>query len=255
MSPPETIKFEPSRLTLPDGASIAYHAMRGKSPGVLFLSGFKSDMTGTKASALAAWCAVQGRAFLRFDYLGHGRSSGIFTDGTIGTWRDNALAVLDRLTEGPQVLVGSSLGGWLMTLVALARPDRVAGLVGIAAAPDFTEDLMWAAFDEKTRAQLVQTGRIDLASDYEPESYPITLRLIEEARRHLLLRGPIELRRPVRLLHGMADKEVPWQTSIKLACQIDGGDVVVLLIMDGEHRLSRPSELERLCAVIAELAR
>jgi len=237
------------------GASIAYHAMRGKSPGVLFLSGFKSDMTGTKASALAAWCAVQGRAFLRFDYLGHGRSSGTFTDGTIGTWRDNALAVLDRLTEGPQVLVGSSLGGWLMTLVALARPDRVAGLVGIAAAPDFTEDLMWAAFDEKTRAQLVHTGRIDLPSDYEPESYPITLRLIEEARRHLLLRGPIELRRPVRLLHGMADKEVPWQTSIKLASQIDGGDVVVLLIKDGEHRLSRPSDLERLCAVIAELAR
>jgi pimeloyl-ACP methyl ester carboxylesterase len=251
----------PRTLARPDGSTIAYHrhapgpdaAARGW-PGVIFLGGFASDMGGTKATALDAFCAERGQGFLRFDYLGHGQSSGDFRDGTIGRWLQDALAVIDHLTEGPQLLVGSSMGGWIGLLAARARPQRVAGLIGIAAAPDFTEDLMWNAVDEEDRERLQRDGIIDQTSRYGPTPYPITLRLIEDGRRHLLLREPIAVNRPVRLLHGMADPDVPWRTSLAVAERLASQDVAVTLIKDGDHRLSRAADLDRLFAAVAELS-
>ena len=193
----------PSFLRRAGREAIAYRTVEGKPPGVMFLGGFMSDMTGTKATALEAHCRGAGRAFVRFDYSGHGESGGAFRDGTIGAWRDDALAVLDGVARGPQVLVGSSMGGWVMLLVALARPERVAGLVGIAAAPDFTEDLIWSTLDDETRQRLTETGAIELPCDYDDDPYPITMGLIEEARSHLLLHAPIPLDCPIHLLQGM----------------------------------------------------
>ena len=169
-----------------------------------------SDMTGTKAQALDRFCAARGQAFLRFDYFGHGASSGAFKDATVGRWKADALAVLDDLTEGPQVLVGSSLGGWIMLLAALARPQRVRALVGIAAAPDATEDLMWAELGTEQRAALLRDGFLRLPSEYDPAGYIYTRALIEEGRQHLVMRTLIPLACPVRLLHGMRDPDVPW---------------------------------------------
>ncbi len=242
-----------SRLARPDGNTIAYHAMPGCSPGVLFLGGFKSDMSGAKAIALEAACHAEKRAFIRFDYFGHGESSGQFVDGTIGRWRDDAIAVLDALTDGPQVVVGSSMGGWIMLLLAQARPDRVHGLVGVASAPDFTEDLLWHAFDAETRSALARDGIVSVPSDYEDDPYPISQTLIEEGRVHLVLRSPIELRCPVRLIHGMADTAVPWDTSRKLAETLSGDDIELTLVKNGGHRLSEPADLERLCREVANL--
>jgi pimeloyl-ACP methyl ester carboxylesterase len=246
-------------LTLPDGGRIAYRRLAARSgdgrPGIVFLSGFASDMTGTKGTALAAWAEARGQALLRFDYSGHGQSSGAFRDGTIGRWTDDALAAIDRLTAGPQILVGSSMGGWIMLLAALARPDRIAGLVGIAAAPDFTEDLMWAKMSAETRARLLADGVIEQPSQYQDAPLEIPRALIEDGRRHLVLRGPIAIRWPVRLLHGMADPDVPWQTSLRLTERLGGGDVTVTLIKDGDHRLSREEDLERTFAAVAEISR
>ena len=245
----------PEYLPLPDGARLAYRRLVGDGPGIVFLSGFASDMTGTKGAALSDWAQACGRALLRFDYAGHGQSSGAFRDGTIGRWTAGALAVLDRLTTGPQILVGSSMGGWIMLLAALARPDRVAGLIGIAAAPDFTEDLMWAAMPRETRDRLLADGVIREPSQYQEAPLEITRALIEDGRRHLLLRGPIDIRCPVRLLHGMADPDVPWETSARLADQLASTDVTVTLIKDGDHRLSREEDLARIFDAIAELSR
>ncbi len=245
-------------LTLPDGTRLAYRWLAaragGARPGIVFLSGFASDMTGTKGTALAAWARERGQALLRFDYSGHGRSSGAFRDGTIGRWTADALAAIDRLTEGPQLVVGSSMGGWIMLLAALARRERVAGLVGIAAAPDFTEELMWAKMPAETRARLLADGVIELPSQYQDAPLEIGRALIEDGRRHLLLRAPIDIGRPVRLLHGMADPDVPWQTSARLTERLAGDDVTLTLIKDGDHRLSREEDLDRLFAVIAELS-
>lgn len=243
----------PGILTRPDGATIAYNRLAGRVPGVVFLGGFRSDMTGTKAMALEGFCRRRGQAFLRFDYRGHGASSGRFEDGTIGAWADDALLCFDRLTQGPQVLVGSSMGGWIMLLVARARLARVHGLVGIAAAPDFTEDLMWDAFMPEERARLQRDGVIEQTSDYSTEPHHITLRLIEDGRRHLLLRAPIPIDCPVRLLHGINDADVPWETSTRLAQNLEGPDVTVLLIKGGDHRLSSEPDLARLCATVGEL--
>lgn len=243
----------PSILTRPDGATIAYHRLDGRAPGVVFLGGFRSDMTGTKAMALEAYCRRHGQAFLRFDYRGHGASSGRFEDGTIGAWADDALLCFDRLTHGPQLLVGSSMGGWIMLLVARARLARIHGLVGIAAAPDFTEDLMWDAFMPDERARLLRDGVIEQPSDYGPEPHRITLGLIEDGRRHLLLRAPIAIDRPVRLLHGIEDADVPWETSMRLARQMTSRDVTVTLVKSGDHRLSSEADLARLCATVQEL--
>lgn len=233
------------------GATIAYRRIAGKAPGIVFLGGFRSDMTGVKAAALDDLCRRTGRAFVRFDYFGHGASSGAFTDGTIGRWADDAVAVLDELTAGPQVLVGSSMGGWIMLLAALRRPERVAALVGIAAAPDFTEDLMWARYDAKARAELAETGIRREPSAYDDQPYPITLRLIEEARGHLLLRGPIPIRCPVRLLHGMRDPDVPWETALRLAERLATDDVEIHLVRDGDHRLSRDADTVRLQTTVS----
>jgi pimeloyl-ACP methyl ester carboxylesterase len=211
-------------------------------------------MGGTKATALDAFCTERGQGFLRFDYLGHGQSSGDFRDGTIGRWLQDALAVIDHLTEGPQLLVGSSMGSWIALLAARARPQRVAGLIGIAAAPDFTEDLMWKAVDEEDRERLRRDGVIDQTSRYGPTPYPITLRLIEDGRSHLLLREPIAVNRPVRLLHGMADPDVPWRTALAIAERLTSQDVVVTLIKDGDHRLSRAEDLDRLFDAVAEMS-
>lgn len=243
-----------NRLQREDGASIAYEHSPGKGPGVVFLCGFKSDMTGDKALALEGFCRRRGQAYLRFDYTGHGASSGAFTDGTIGAWTADAVFVLDRLTEGRQILVGSSMGGGLMVLVALARPERIAGLLGISSAPDFTEELIWNGLEAEMRERLHADGVIHQVTDYGEEPTPITRALIEDGRRHLVLDKPIGLTCPVRLLHGMADTDVPWRLSVKLARKLAAADVVVTLIKDAEHRLSRAGDIERILEAVAELS-
>lgn len=231
---------------------LAYRAIDGKGPGVVFLGGFHSDMTGSKAAYLAEWCAARGRAFLRFDYSGHGVSGGRFDAGTIGRWAEDAAAVLTALTEGPQILVGSSMGGWIALLLALRHPGRVAGLIGIAAAPDFTEELMWAQFPAEIRARIERDGAWTRPSAYG-DGYPITRALIEDGRNHLLLNGPIALDMPVRLLHGQDDPDVPWQHSLRLAERLAGTDVEVTLIKDGDHRLSRSQDLSLLGRTLGAL--
>ncbi|MGE5145710.1 MAG: alpha/beta hydrolase [Candidatus Eiseniibacteriota bacterium] len=244
-----------SIVTRGDGSTIAYHLTPGAGPGVVFLTGFRSDMTGGKALALESACRACGRAYLRFDYTGHGASSGDFADGTIGKWTDDAVFAIERLTEGPQVLVGSSMGGWIMLLAARRLGPRVAGLVGIAAAPDFTEDLIWQNADAATRAVLKRDGVWHERSAYDPAPTPITMRLIEEGRRHLLLRGPIALACPVRLIHGMRDPDVPWQTSLRLAECLASRDVEITLVKDGDHRLSTDQDLDRLAHIVDALCR
>ncbi|MGQ9370935.1 alpha/beta hydrolase family protein [Azospirillum sp. ST 5-10] len=234
-------------------ATIAYRHTPGRSPGVMFLGGFMSDMTGTKARALEAWAVARGLAFTRFDYRGHGASSGRFEDGTVGAWADDAVAVLDAATRGPQVLVGSSMGGWMMLLAARRRPQRVAGLVGIASAPDFTEDLIWGRLDAATREVILREGRWFRPSQYFGEPKPVTRALIEEGRDHLLLRGPIPFAGPVRLLHGLRDEDVPWQTSVRLAEALTTADVRLTLVKDGDHRLSRDADLALIAATVGEL--
>ncbi len=249
----------PGTLSRPDGATIAYHKSAGektgkRGPGLVFLGGFMSDMTGTKAMALEARARARGQSFLRFDYLGHGASSGRFEDGTIGRWADDATAVLDEVCEGPQILVGSSMGGWIMLLVALARPGRVAGLVGVAAAPDFTETLMWRNFKPEIRAALERDGVYHEPSDYGEEPYAITMDLIVEGRKHLLMDRSIPITCPVRLIHGTADPDVPWKLSLELMEQLESADVEVTLVKGGGHRLSEPEDLERLNRAVAGLS-
>jgi pimeloyl-ACP methyl ester carboxylesterase len=219
----------------------------------VFLGGFRSDMTGTKALFLDEYCRRHGRAFVRFDYFGHGASSGDFATGTIGRWAEDAVAILDRLTEGPQILIGSSMGGWIMLLAALARPQRIHALIGIAAAPDFTEDLFWARLDAAQEKEFREQGIITLPSDYDPAGYTYRINLFEEARRHLVMRREIALDCPVRLLHGMRDQSVPWPTSVKLAERLRSRDVTVILVKDGDHRLSTEPDLARLAATLDEL--
>jgi pimeloyl-ACP methyl ester carboxylesterase len=249
----------PAIITRSDGATIAYHRTPAREPGdprpgLIFLGGFMSDMTGTKAMALEAFARDRGQAFLRFDYQGHGASSGDFAEGTIGRWAEDAVTVLDEASEGPQILIGSSMGGWIMLLAALARPERVAGLVGIAAAPDFTEDLMWQRYPPEVRETLAREGVYHEPSDYGEEPYPITLGLIEEGRRHLLLREAIALACPVRLLQGMKDEAVPWETALRLAEALQGDDVEVTLVKDADHRLSEPADLKRLASTVRRLS-
>lgn len=231
---------------------LAWRAVDGTGPTAVWLGGFRSDMTGTKAEALAGWAEASGRAFLRFDYSGHGESTGEFAQGTIGRWRDDALAVIDGLTAGPLVLVGSSMGGWIASLAALARPERLAGLVLIAPAPDFTETLMWAAFGEAQRRAVMDQGVWRQPSEFG-ESYPITRELIEDGRRWLLLPGPVPITAPVRVLQGGADTEVPWRHALAFAEALVGQDVVFSLIKDGDHRLPRPEDVARLMAAVEEL--
>ncbi len=242
------------RLQRPDGNSVAYAKTEGRAPTVVFLGGFRSDMTGTKAVALEDWARRTGRAFLRFDYLGHGQSSGRFEDGTIGRWLDDSLAVLDQLTAGPLVLVGSSMGGWLSLLVARARPQRLAGLVLIAAAPDFTERMLLKGLSAQDRIALERDGRLERPSQYSPEPSVFTWKLIEEGRNHLLLDKKLTLPCPVHLLHGQSDPDVPWEYSLQIAQHLDAPEVITTLIKGGDHRLSTPADIARLIATVEEVS-
>ncbi len=210
-------------------------------------------MQGGKALALEVWCRDAGRAFLRFDYTGHGQSSGNFEDGTIGQWSEDAIEAVTQLTDGPLVLVGSSMGGWVMLLTALAHKGRLAGMVGIAPAPDFTEELVWCRATAEQKRAMEEDGVWYVPSDYSDEPTPFTRALIEEGRRHLLLSAPIELDCPMRLIHGMRDPDVPWEYSLRIAEQLTSRDVELLFIKDGDHRLSEPHDLDRLCRVVGQL--
>ena len=240
-------------LDSPSGRRIAHHRLAGSGPGVVFLGGFKSDMEGTKALFLHDWAARAGRAFLRFDYSGHGQSSGAFEDGCIGDWAEDAMAAVTALTEGPQVLVGSSMGGWIALLLARAMPDRVAGLVTIAAAPDFTEDSMWQGFDAAQRAALLAEGRVELPSDYDDSPYVITRRLIEDGRDRLVLRSPLPLPFPVRCLQGTADVDVPVPVALRLIEHADSPDMRLTLIKGADHRFSDPDCLTLIARAIDEV--
>lgn len=243
----------PARLALADGTDLAYHRSSGSGPGVIFLGGFTSDMSGAKAITLEQWCQARGRAFIRFDYSGHGASSGQFVDGSIGRWMTEALAILDQLTDEPQILVGSSMGAWLMLLVALARPQRIAGLLGLACAVDFTDYLLWERLDARLRERLQREQVIYLPSPYG-EPYIITLHLLEEARQHQLLgKAQLPISVPVRFIHGMQDADVPWSVSPRIAEKITGADVQVILVKDGEHTLSRVEDLHLLTSTLERL--
>ena len=244
----------PEFLTTPQGRRIAYHRRAGRGPGVVFLGGFKSDMGGTKALHLQDWAEATGRAFLRFDYSGHGESSGAFLDGAIGDWFEDAMAVVQALTVGPQVLVGSSMGGWIALLLARALPERVAGLVGVAAAPDFTEDSMWAGVTPAQRAALAAEGRVVLPSDYDPAGYVITRRLIEEGRGRLVLRDPLPLRFAVRLLQGTADTDVPPAVALRLLDHATGPNIRLTLVKGADHRFSTPDCLALTERAVAEVS-
>src|ERR1041384_7085927 len=241
------------RLRRPDGNTVAYATTRGRTPTAVFLGGFRSDMTGTKAMALEEWAQRTGRAYVRFDYLGHGQSSGRFEDGTIGRWLDDSLAVLDQLTEGKLVLVGSSMGGWLSLLAARARPERLAGLVLIAAAPDFTERMLLKGLSTEDRATLERDGRLERPSQYSPEPSVFTWKLIEEGRRHLVLDKKLALPCPVHMLHGQSDPDVPWEYSLQIAAHLEAPEVITTFIKGGDHRLSTPVDIARLIATVEEL--
>jgi pimeloyl-ACP methyl ester carboxylesterase len=242
------------KLERPDGETLAWRRVDGAGPTVIWLGGFRSDMTGTKAEALAEWAAANGRAFVRFDYLGHGASSGDFrAKGTITRWREDALAVIDELTQGPLVLVGSSMGGWIACLTAMVRPERVAALLLIAPAPDFTEKLMTPEIPPEGHAALAADGVWMRPSDYG-DHYPITRTLLEDGARWSILGAePVPITVPVRILQGGADPDVPWRHALELAQAIKGEDVIFSLIKDGDHRLSRPQDIARLLATVAEL--
>lgn len=240
-------------LETPQGRRIAYDRLDGQGPGIVFLGGFKSDMQGTKALYLRDWAAARGQAYLRFDYSGHGDSSGDFEDGSIGDWSADAAAAIERLTEGPQVLVGSSMGGWISLLIARAMPQRVAGLVTVAAAPDFTEDGYWAGFSEAQRGIVLCDGRIDLPSEYSDEPYVITRRLIEDGRDQLVLRSPLPLPFPVRFLQGTADEDVPMDWALRLLDHAEGEDLRLVLVKGADHRFSTPDCLELITAALSEV--
>jgi pimeloyl-ACP methyl ester carboxylesterase len=250
---------------------LAVRQQTGAAPGLFWLSGYKSDMKGTKAEALAHWAAEQGRACVRFDYSGHGESSGAFTDGTIGRWLADGLAVFDRCCRGPQIVVGSSMGGWLALLLARALREQrpvasppqaaagwagarasVAGMVLIAPAVDFTEELMWKRFTPAIKREIEEAGFWTRPSDYSPEPYLVTKQLIDEGRHHLLLGGMIETGCPVRILQGVEDPDVPWRHAVELVSRLASDDVVLTLVKDGDHRLSRPEDIERMLRAVAE---
>ncbi|HMJ92662.1 MAG TPA: alpha/beta hydrolase [Allosphingosinicella sp.] len=231
------------------GGRIAYRRSAGRGPAIIFLPGYRSDMEGGKATALDAWAEAEGRAMIRFDYSGCGISDGDFETQSLADWRDDVLAIVDQVAEGPVVLVGSSMGGWLMLLAALARPDRVAGLVGIAAAPDFTS---WG-FDAHQKDVIATAGKLEEPNSYDDQPY-VTTRIFWESGESLkLLDAPIPITCPVRLLHGLADADVPWRISLHILEQIEAEDAHLCLIKDGDHRLSREPDIERLIGTVEAL--
>ncbi|MCW5682683.1 MAG: alpha/beta hydrolase [Xanthobacteraceae bacterium] len=244
------------------GRRIAIRAREGNTPGLFWLGGFKSDMKGTKAVALDAHAAQTGRACIRFDYSGHGESGGRFEDATISQWLEESLAVFGNRAKGPQIVIGSSMGGWMALLLAralakdpsLAKDAKLAGLVLIAPAPDFTEELMWKQFSDEIRNQIETTGQWERPSVYGDPPYAITKKLIEDGRKHLLLGQPIEVKCPVRILQGVLDPDVPWQHAMRLVSCLAQDDVAMTLVKDGDHRLSRPEDIQRLLKTVDELA-
>jgi pimeloyl-ACP methyl ester carboxylesterase len=258
-SMPET---EPVVIEVGSGNSarrIAVRARKGGQPGLFWLGGFNSDMRGTKALALDAWAADHGRGCVRFDYSGHGESGGRFIDGTIGRWLEESVAVFSRFCSGPTVVIGSSMGGWMALLMAREIAKRaidasLAGLVLIAPAPDFTEELMWKGFSPEIRREIETRGVWLRPSEYgDGTPYPITRALIEEGRNHLLLGSSIDVGCPVRILQGARDPDVPWKHAFTLAQRLPAEDVVLTMIQDGDHRLSRPQDIARIIAAVAEM--
>lgn len=239
-------------LSGPRGVRLAFQRAAGRGPTLVWLCGFRSDMSGTKAAALHAWAEAEGRAFLRFDYSGNGRSDGAFTDGTISAWLADTLATLDAKTDGPLILVGSSMGGWIALLAARARPERVRALMLIAPAPDFTQRLMWPELPEEARHAIMETGHWDRPSAYG-EPTPITRALIEDGRDHLLMGARIPFDGPVRILHGQRDPDVPWRLSLELAERLTSADVRITFVKGGDHRLSTPPDIKLLEDTIAAL--
>ena len=238
------------RLARPDDNYLCYHHTPGKEnvPGVLFLGGFQSDMSGTKATALEKYAQQNHVPFTRFDYYGHGLSSGDFQKGTISRWLDDSLAIVDQCK--PEILIGSSMGAWIALLVAKIRP-QIKTIITIAAAADFTEDLIWQKFTTTMKEELLQKNIYYLASDYDEKPQPITLQLIEDGRKHLLLRKPLALSVAIHLIHGMKDKDVPWQTSLKLLETISNPNVKLTLIKGGDHRLAKPQHLDLLFSILS----
>lgn len=243
---------ETQYLSTEAGRCLAYHKFSGRRTGVVFLGGLRSDMTGSKAMHLEAWARRTGREFLRFDYSGHGLSSGDFTDGCISDWADDAMAAIDALTEGPQVIVGSSMGGWISLLMAKHRPDRMAGLVTIAAAPDFTENGYWKVWNEAKRKTLMEDGQVALPSDYG-DAMIITKRLIEDGRNHLVLTEPLRIDVPVRMLQGTADVDVTMDVALGLLDHLEGPDIRLELVKDADHRFSDDACLETMTRAVEEV--
>ncbi len=241
----------PQFLTTPQNRRLAYHLTHGAGPAVVFCGGFKSDMGGTKAVWLEEWAQKQGRAFLRFDYSGHGESDGAFEDGAIGDWFEDAQAALS-LTPGQVILVGSSMGGWISLLLSRAMPDRIAGLVTIAAAPDFTEDSMWASFSDAQKGAIAREGKVALPSEYGAP-YIITRRLIEDGRTRLVLRDPLTLPFPVRFLQGTADADVSVDTALRLLNHATGADVRLTLVKGADHRFSTPDCLDLIGTAVEQV--
>jgi len=244
---------EPQYLVTSQGRRIAYHLAKGTGPMVIFLGGFKSDMDGTKAIFLQDWARGQGRGFLRLDYSGHGKSSGDFLDGCIGDWTDDAYAAISALCEGPVVLVGSSMGGWISLNLIHILNDKICGFVGIASAPDFTEDSMWDSFNSTQRAALTQNGQVALPSQYSDDPYIITQKLIEDGRNQLVLRTPLPLPFPVRLLQGTADTDVDMSVALRLLEHVGGNDIRLVLVKDADHRFSTPDCLALIVASVEEV--
>ncbi len=235
------------------GRKLAYHKTLGQGPGVVFLGGFMSDMSGTKAVFVEDWAQSQGRSFVRFDYSGHGQSSGAFPDGCIGDWAEDALEVLSKLTEGPQVLVGSSMGGWIALLLARKMPKRVHALVGIAAAPDFTEDSMWPGLTDIQRTEILEQGQTRVPNAYDDTPYTLTRRLFEDGKTQLVLRTPLHLPFPVRLMQGTQDDAVTTSVPLHLLDHADCPDMRLTLVKDADHRFSTPACLNMISATLSEL--
>jgi len=232
---------------------IAYQKLSGSSPGIIFLGGFMSDMFGTKATEIYKFCKKTKKSFLRFDYLGHGQSSGSFQDGTIGKWRNNAISILDHLTTGPQILIGSSMGAWIMMLTAIAKPKRIRALIGLASAPDFTTQLLLKTLSKVQLAKLKREGQIKIASEYSDEPYLITRNLFDESKRHCILGKKVKIHCPIRLLHGLKDKDVPPLFSLRLANNIVSKDITVTFIKNGDHRLSDKNSLKQILNTLRDL--
>ncbi len=239
----------------PSGRRLAYHRIEGEGPGVVFLGGFKSDMEGSKATFLQAWAESKGRAFLRFDYSGHGQSSGEFTDGCIGDWAQDAMEIVTALTDGPQVMVGSSMGGWIALLLARTMPERFHGLVGIAAAPDFTEDSIWAGLNERQRATILREGQIELPSEYADSPYIFTRHLIEDGRAQRVLLTKLDLPFPVRLLQGTNDASVKISVPLRIVEHATGENIRLTLMKGADHSFSSPECLALVGATVAEVSR